>query len=68
MATMLSVTIDDSGVQQGKTRKSERAFLQRMLLKIADDLASGRENSSTAPLDDNGHDVGSWTYTPIASA
>ena len=67
MATMLTVTIDDSGTQQGATRNSERKFLQRMLNKIAHDLGSGLMDSNTAPLDDNGHDVGTWTYTPIAA-
>jgi hypothetical protein len=68
MATLLTLTITDAGVQEGETRKSERVFLERMLIKIANKLGSGVANSDAHVLDDNHADVGSWTYTPIASA
>jgi len=68
MATMLTVTITDAGVQEGATQKSERVFLQRMLERIANKIGSGAANSDAHVLDDNHTDIGSWTYTPIASA
>jgi hypothetical protein len=67
MATLLTVTITDAGVQEGATQKSERVFLQRMLQKIAGDIGSGAKASDAAVKDDNGTSVGSWTYTAIAS-
>ena len=69
MATMLSVTITSvGGALNAGSRRSERNEMAVMLERVAQEVMSATVNSNSTLVDRNGTAVGSWTYTPIASA
>lgn len=68
MTTLFTATLNVQTDSDGGARASERTEITKLLNRIEQKLQSGIVNSEAAVIDDNGHNVGSWTYTPVASS
>jgi hypothetical protein len=67
MTTLFTTTLNVQADSDGATQASERAEICKLLHRIIQKLGSGQVNSEANVYDDNGHSVGSWTYTPVAT-
>jgi hypothetical protein len=68
MTTLMTVTINTNASSDGGTRRSETQQIAYLLEQIAQQVNSGAALSNAALTDRNGNNVGSWTYTPVASS
>lgn len=67
MSTRFSLTINQTTASDGETRRAETSQIADILRRAADQVQSQNKTSATL-YDRNGQNVGSFTYTPSASA